>query len=278
MSWQTFDLEVSAQVAHLTFNRPDTLNTMVPAFWRELPQAVRELDESGDVRVLIIASTGRHFTAGMDLSVFTSLAPDRQAGLGRGRAQLMQLVGQLQESFSMLERVRFPVIAAVQGGCIGGGVDLVTACDLRFASRDAFFSVHEINLAMTADVGTFPRLQKLIPEGIARELAYTGDRLNADRAAGFGLVNAVLDDHAALLAHCKAIAAQIAAKSPLAVWGSKHMLNYGRDHSTHDTLNHVATWQSGMLDLDDVKRSVAAQQNKQDGDFAGLGQRQSLED
>jgi enoyl-CoA hydratase len=278
MTWQTFNLAVSAQVARLTFNRPDALNAMVPALWRELPQAVQQLDDSGDVRALIIASTGKHFTAGMDLSVFNALVPDLQAGLGRSRAQLMQLVGQLQESFSVLERARFPVIAAIQGGCIGGGVDLVTACDLRFASRDAFFSVHEINLAMTADVGTFPRLQKLIPEGIARELAYTGDRLSAERAAGFGLVNAVMDDHDVLLKHCEAIARKIAEKSPLAVWGSKRMLNFGRDHSTQDTLDHVAAWQSGMLDLDDVQRAVAAQQDKREGEFADLGRRQTLED
>ena len=278
MNWQTFDLEMTGHVARLTLNRPDMLNTMVPAFWRELPQAIHDLDDRGDVRALILASTGKHFTAGMDLSVFKELLPDEDAGLGRARAQLRDLVLKLQESFSALEQARFPVIAAVQGGCIGGGVDLVTACDLRFATRDAFFSVHEINLAMTADVGTFPRLQRLIPEGVARELAFTGDWLGADRAASYGLVNRILDDHAALLEHCEAVAQKISAKSPLAVWGSKHMLNYGRDHTTRDTLEHVATWQSGMLDLDDVQRSVAMQQKKVDGKFASLKGRKTLED
>lgn len=278
MTWNTFSITVSDKIAELKLNRPEALNSMVPAFWRELPEAVEELDARGDVRVLIISSTGKHFTAGMDFAAFASLAPDAALGEGRARASVMQMVERLQHSFTCLEAARFPVIAAIQGGCIGGGVDLVSACDMRFCTSDAFFSIHEINLAMTADVGTFPRLQRLIPEGIARELAFTGERLAAERAYGIGLVNHVLDDHPAMLRHARQVAGKIAAKSPLAVWGSKQMLNYGRDHGTADTLKHVATWQSGMLDFKDIHRAVAAQQEGSEVEHADLAPNTPLEE
>ncbi len=270
MAWQCFEVDVEKHVAHLRLNRPDKLNSMVPAFWRELPQAIDGLEQCEDVRVLLISSKGKHFTAGMDLSVFAGLAPDTSQGQGRARAQLMQLVARLQQSFSCLANARFPVIAAVQGGCIGGGVDMVSACDIRFASQDAFFTIHEINLAMTADLGTFPRLQRLIPDGVARELAFTGDRLFADRAQAIGLVNGVLPDAEQLLEHCRDVASRIAAKSPLAVWGSKRILNFAQDHSTADTLDQIAVWQAGMLDLDDMRRAVMAQKSKEEATFAGL--------
>jgi enoyl-CoA hydratase len=151
-----------------------------------------------------------------------------------------------------------PVIAAVQGGCIGGGVDMICACDLRYCSEDAFFCVQETNLGMTADVGTLQRLPKLVPEGIAREMAYTGRRLPAARAREVGLVNGVYPDAAALLAGVLEIAKEIAARSPLAVWGCKEMLNYARDHSVADGLDHVATWQAGMFHGDDLAEAMRA--------------------
>ena len=268
-----FDLTVTDKIAHIRLNRPDDLNSFTPALWRELPRCVQRIDREAAARVIVVSSTGRHFTAGMDLAAFASLGPgggDAGTEPGRANAALMRTVSALQDTFTCLERARMPVIAAVQGGCIGAGVDLISACDLRFASRDAFFCIHEINLAMTADVGTFPRLQRLIPEGIARELAYTGNRLDAARAERIGLVNGVADDHAALMEQVLAMARQIAEKSPLAVWGSKEMLNYGRDHSTADSLNHVATWQAGMLQSAEIGKAIAAQQNKTTAAFDDL--------
>jgi enoyl-CoA hydratase len=252
--------------------RPEALNSMVPAFWRELPELVRELDAGGEARALVISSTGRHFTAGMDLAVFQggfgagSGARER----GRARAALRDGVLALQESFTCLERARMPVIAAVQGGCIGGGVDLVCACDLRYCSEDAFFCVQETNLGMTADVGTLQRLPKLVPEGVAREMAYTGRRLPAARAREVGLVNGVFPDAAALLAGALEVAREIAARSPLAVWGCKEMLGYARDHSVQDGLDHVATWQAGMFHGDDLAEALRARGEKREPAFEDL--------
>ena len=164
MSASTFKIDVSDKVAELTLNRPEKLNTMTRAFWSEFRESVEELDRSGEVRALIIASEGKHFTAGMDLEVFGSMPDLSDMEPGRARAAVMKTVESFQETFSCLEKARFPVLAAIQGGCIGGGVDLATACDMRYCTEDAFFVIQEINIGMTADVGTFPRLQKVMSE------------------------------------------------------------------------------------------------------------------
>jgi enoyl-CoA hydratase len=176
----------------------------------------------------------------------------------------------LQESFTCLERARVPVLAAIQGGCIGGGVDMVSACDMRYATADAFFCIQEINIGMTADVGTLQRLPKIVPEGVVRELAYTGRRMTAARAREVGLVNEVFPDHASLLDGVLAIADEIAQKSPLAIWGSKEMMNYARDHSVADSLNYIATWQTGMFQPGDMMESFAARQEKRAPRFPDL--------
>ncbi|WP_334144359.1 crotonase/enoyl-CoA hydratase family protein [Rhabdothermincola sp.] len=276
MGYSCFDVEITDKVAHLRLNRPDELNTMVPAFWSELPQIVREIDDDGSARVIVLSSTGRHFSAGMDLSVFTGGAglpgneEPRTTEMGRTRARLRQTALLLQESFNALEKARQPVLAAVQGGCVGGAVDMVTACDCRYATADAFFVVQEINIGMTADVGTLQRLPKLIPEGVARELAYTGRRMPAARAKEVGLVNEVFDTQEAMLEAVMEIAREIAAKSPLAIWGTKEMINYARDHSVADGLNYIATWQTGMFQPADMMESFAAKSEKRDPRFDDL--------
>ena len=253
-----FDTVVSDGIATITLNRPDKLNTMTPAFWSEFPRLVRQIDATGEARVVVLASTGRHFSAGMDLAVFGQGNGADAVEVGRLRANLRANVLHLQDTFTALEKARMPVLAAIQGGCIGGAVDMVTACDMRYASEDAFFCIQEINIGMTADVGTLQRLPKLIPEGVCRELAYTGRRMPAAEAKAVGLVNEVFSDHEALLDGVQSIAVEIASRSPLAVWGSKEMITYARDHSTADALDHIATWQAGMFQPTDMLEAFGA--------------------
>jgi enoyl-CoA hydratase len=272
MSYTCFDVSLDEKIAHIRLSRPEAYNTMIPEFWSELPEIVRTLDDAGEARAIVISSTGKHFTAGMDLSVFTTdrNGADRDAEMGRRRANLRRDILRLQETFSCLDRARMPVLAAVQGGCIGGGVDMISACDIRYCSEDAFFCIQEINIGMTADVGTFPRLPQLIPQGIVRELAYTGRRLAAREALEVGLVNRVFPSHDALVSGVLAVAREIAERSPLAVWGSKEMLNYARDHSIADGLDYIATWQTGMFHPGDMREAFAAKTEARQAAYGDL--------
>ncbi len=277
MTYRCFNLEITGNIAHLQLKRGDELNTMVPEFWRELPDIVRDIDDNAKARVIVISSTGKHFSAGMDLSVFasggsvgTSAAASKEER-GRVRANLRQGVLDIQETFNVLERARMPVLIAIQGGCVGGAVDFASACDCRYATQDAFFVIQEINLGMTADVGTFPRLCHLMPEGMVRELAYSGRRLPAAKALALGLVNEVFPTQTEMLEHVMAVAKDIAEKSPLAVYGSKVMINYARDHSVADGLDYIATWQAGMYNPQtDMLESFKAKAEKRAAKFADL--------
>ena len=279
MTASCFTLDIDAGVAHLQLSRPDEYNTMNPAFWDELPLAVEDLDRSGTVRALVVSSTGKHFSAGMDLAVFTGggLVGGNSDGdsppiteAGRRHANLWLTVQHLQDTFSCFERARFPVLAAVQGGCIGGAVDMVTAADCRFATENAFFCVQEINIGMTADVGTLQRLPKLVGEGIARQWAYTGERVPAQRAKEVGLVNEVYADHDALVSGVLDIAGTIASKSPLAIWGTKEMINFTRDHTTADSLRYMAGWQSCMFQAGDMMDEFGAKAEGRPAKFENL--------
>jgi enoyl-CoA hydratase len=268
-TWTCFDLTIDAGVAHVRMNQPQRHNAMTPAFWAEIPQLFRQLDAGGGVRALVLSSDGKHFSAGMDLSVFANagtLGTVDVAARQRFRHQLRQLQG----SFNAVADVRFPVIAAIQGGCIGGAVDLATACCLRYCSREAWFCIQEINIGMMADVGTMNRMPKQIPEAVMRELAYTGDRLGAERAERLGFVNGLFDDHAATVAGALAVAHKIAARAPVAVAASKEMLNYTRDHSVAESFSFMNALQPGVFDPEDIARAVAAQKAGQRADFADL--------
>jgi len=274
-SYECFEVSLADGVAHLRMCRPEKRNSMVPSFWEDLPAIVAELDASGEARAVVISSEGPHFTSGMDLAVFASGDGEQIAKPVRG-VRTYETVHLLQQSFSCLERCRMPVLAAVQGGCIGGGVDMVTACDMRYATEDAFFCVQEINIGMTADVGTFPRLAKVIPEGVAREMAFTGCRLPAARAREVGLVNQVYADQGEMLAAVLETAAEIAAKSPLAVYGSKRMLNFARDHSTDDCLDYIAIWNASMFQPSEMAEAFAANREKRKGEFTALPPRRDV--
>jgi enoyl-CoA hydratase len=206
----------------------------------------------------------------MALSVISSGSHESSVEAGGKHDTLRRKVLQLQDSFSALEEVRIPVLVAIQGGCIGGGVDMVSAADCRYITEDGFFSVYETKIGMTADVGTCQRLPKIIPEGMAREMIYTGRRLSAAEALNVGLVNRVFPDHESMLAGVMDVAKEIAANSPLAVAGCKEMVNFSRDHSVADGLKYMANWQSGMFQPDDMMEAFAAKAEKRDAQFSPL--------
>jgi enoyl-CoA hydratase len=271
MTYECFTVTIEEKIAHIRFNRPDKANSMIPEFWRELPDAVDKISNDGEARVIVISAEGKHFTAGMDIAVFMSGALDGAGANAHVSAEAFRhKVRKLQDAFSCLERARQPVLAAVQGGAIGAGVDLATACDCRYASADAFFCVQETAIGMTADVGTFPRLCRVIPEGWARQMAYTGERLPALKAKEIGLVNEVYENADALVEGVMAIARQIAAHSPLAVTGCKAMANYARDHSTADALDYIALWNAAMLRPDDIREAYVAKSAKRPPAFDPL--------
>jgi enoyl-CoA hydratase len=271
MTYACFIVTIADHIAHIRLNRPEKANSMIPAFWRELPEAVGKISADAEARVIVISSEGRHFTAGMDISVFM------EGGLGGDAANphvaaeaFRHKILSLQRTISCLEEARQPVLAAIQGGAIGAGVDLATACDCRYAAADAFFAVEETAIGMTADVGTFPRLCRVIPEGWARQMAYTAERLPAAKAKEIGLVNEVFPTPEALLDGVMAIARRIAAHAPLAVTGCKRLANYARDHSTADALDYISVWNAAMLRPDDIKEAFVAKTEKRPPRFDGL--------
>ncbi|HSI52346.1 MAG TPA: enoyl-CoA hydratase-related protein [Ramlibacter sp.] len=266
---ECFTLSRNDGIAHLVLNRPDAMNTMHPAFWRELDAVLTQLHRDGESRALVISSTGKHFSAGMALETFGgAIAMDDRTA--EGRAAIFDLLTDMQATFTKLETLRIPVIAAIQGGCIGGAVDMVTACCIRYATADAFFCIQEINIGMVADVGTLQRLPKLVPLGVVKEMAYTGRRMPAQRALGWGLVNEVFDTHEAMVAAALKCAAEIAAKPPVAIWGTKQVIHYTRDHSVDDSLKQMGWVQGAIWSNAHVGEAVAAMKEKRAGKFPDL--------
>ncbi len=276
MNYSCFDVSIANDVAHIVLNRPDKRNSMIHEFWDELPTIVQNIDQNSTARVIVLSSTGPHFTSGLDTSIFGSSVEssdnpeDVEKSKRQRSAKLYNTIKHMQKSFTCLEQCRIPVIAAIQGGAIGGGVDLVTACDLRYMTEDGFLSIYEINIGMTADVGTFPRITHLLPEGVVKELAYTGRRISAQEAKHHGLVNEIYTDHETMLEAIMGIARQIATKAPLAVYGSKKIINHSRDHSTADSLDYISLWNASMLQPDEISEAFVAAQEEREGDFVDL--------
>ncbi len=265
-----FDVTIEGGVANLVMNLPEKSNAMVPAFWTDLPRICEALDGTPEARVVVLTGAGKNFTGGMDLSNFNALMDLAKMEPGRAAYAMRKTVLKYQASLSALEKMRQPVIAAIQGACIGGGIDLITACDIRLASENAYFSIEEINIGMTADVGTLQRLPKLIPPGIVSELALTGRRFSAQEAAGWGMINAVPGDTEALLAFAQDMAKTIASKSPLAVAGTKVSLTYARDHSVDEGLEQIASWNGGMLRPEDLMGAMQARMAKKEAVFKDI--------
>ncbi len=264
-----FSLSTTDHIAHLVLNRPEAMNTMHPTFWRELDAVLTQIQREGSARVLVISSTGKHFSAGMSLDTFAG-AIQMDDKSPEGRAAIFDVLTDLQATFTKLETLRIPVIAAIQGGCIGGAVDMVTACCIRYATQDAFFCIQEINIGMVADVGTLQRLPKLIPLAVVKELAYTGRRLNADKALAYGLVNEVFASSDTMLVAAMQCAKEIAAKPPVAIWGTKQVIHYARDHSVDESLKQMGWLQGAIWSNAHVREAIVAAKEKRPALFTAL--------
>ena len=272
MAYECFEVTIEDKIAHIRMNRPEALNTMNRAFWNELPEIVRDIDTNARARVIVISSTGRHFSGGMDTTVFTGGKDAPKHDRYILAEALRSNIKQIQSSFTCLEEARMPVLFALQGGVIGGAVDMISAGDIRWCTKDAFFSIMETNIAMTADVGTFPRLQRYIPEGWVKQMAYTGMRLPASRAKEIGLVNDVFDTHEEMMEAVMGVAREIAGNSPLAVTGCKVLINYGRDHTTAETLDYIGIWNAAMFPPPHMAEAFKARVEKRDPVYPDLSE------
>lgn len=267
-----FDVEINNSIAHIRFNRPEKRNSMNEDFWTMFPKEVEELDDSGEIRALIVSSTGPHFSAGIDLSMFKDDIVENESDneMGRSRGYFLQQLRFLQNAVSCLEAARFPVVTAVQGGCIGGGIDLITAADIRICTKDAFFLIEEINVGLAADIGTIQRLPKIIPAGIAREWTMLGEKVSADRAKEVGLVSSLHDNHEEMMKNAFEIAEKLASKTPLAMWVTKETLNYSRDHTVKESLENVALWNAATLHKEDVMSTMMSKMQKKKPEYRNL--------
>ena len=273
----SFSLTIENHVAHLVLNQPQAMNTMQPQFWRELDGVLTDLHRGSEARALVISSTGKHFSAGMALETFGGAIQMNDAS-PEGRAAVFDTLSDMQATFTKLETLRIPVIVAIQGGCIGGAVDMVTACCIRYASSEAFFCIQEINIGMVADVGTLQRLPKLIPLAVVKELAYTGRRLTADKAMHYGLVNAVFVSPEATLQAAMECAQEIASKPPVAIWGTKQAIHYARDHTVDESLKQMGWLQAAIWSNHHVGEAVTAMKEKRTGNFPALSDLSSFRD
>ncbi|MBC9251240.1 enoyl-CoA hydratase [Pseudomonas alcaligenes] len=268
-TYECFAVSVDNGIAHLQLNRPDKANSLTRAFWSELPEAVEQLSRSGQVRAMVISAQGKVFCGGLDMQMF-STAKEFHAKSPEEREVLQVNLERMQGALNALERARFPVIAAVQGACIGGGFDLIAACDLCFASEAAKFRIEETNVGMMADLGVLQRLPRLIPAGVARYLALTGDSLDAAEAYRLGLLAKVFATPEELLAGAFAAARKIAERPPVAINGIKRAMLYSRDHGVYESLQHTVLLQSAILSGQDILRSVGARMSGTPAQFADL--------
>jgi enoyl-CoA hydratase/carnithine racemase len=265
MGYEFFEIEKHGQTATLWLARPEKRNALGPAFWNELPQAIGELDADPAVRAVVVAGKGKDFTVGLDLKAMSGTLFGEQ----KGRFALLDEIERLQRSISAVAACKKPVIAAIRGYCLGGGVDLATACDIRYASRDAVFSIRETKIAIVADVGTLQRLPAVVGKGHVAELAYSGEDIGAERAAEIHLVNRVYADADTTLAAARDLAERIAENSPLAVQGTKRVLKYCEGKTVEDGLDYVATWNAAFLKSDDLTEAMSAFIEKRKPKFSG---------
>ena len=272
-----FDVSIENGIAHISMNRPDQLNSMIRVFWKELPDLIKEIDKNSDARVIVLSGQGKHFSAGMDLATFV---PPKKSEVevdpARQREVFYHEVLELQDAFTALEECRMPTIASIHGACVGGAIDMVAACDMRYCSEDAFFKIAEVDIGIAADVGTLQRLPSLIPLASLRELAFTGRKFDSSEAKSLGLVNEVFESQETLADEVQKIAKNISKKSPLVTRVIKKQINYARDHSVRDSLEFHATWNASLISGKDMQEAMTSYMNKTDGDFDDLEPKKSF--
>ena len=272
-----FDVSIENGIAHISMNRPDQLNSMIRVFWKELPDLIKEIDKNSDARVIVLSGQGKHFSAGMDLATFV---PPKKSEVevdpARQREVFYHEVLELQDAFTALEECRMPTIASIHGACVGGAIDMVAACDMRYCSEDAFFKIAEVDIGIAADVGTLQRLPSLIPLASLRELAFTGRKFDSSEAKSLGLVNEVFESQETLADEVQEIALNIAKKSPLVTRVIKKQINYARDHSVRDSLEFHATWNASLISGKDMQEAMTSYMNKTEGDFDDLEPKKSF--
>ena len=269
--YQFYTVEKKPPIAWVYLNRPDKKNAMNPPAWAETLPIFEDLDRDPDIRVVIIAGKGPCFSAGIDLIAMAGDLPELMDPGQKGgvKWRLIQKICKLQDTMSCIEWCRKPVIAAIHGYCIGAGLDMATACDIRICSADAVFSLKEAAVGFVADVGVLQRIPLIVGQGIARELAYTAKQFDAKRAKEMLLVNAVFDDPAALMAGAQELAMDIAGNAPLAVQASKDVLNYGVGKSIDDGLKYVASISSNIIPSMDLMEAIGAFSEKRKPNFTG---------
>ena len=272
-----FDVSIENGIAHISMNRPDQLNSMIRVFWKELPDLIKEIDKNSNARVIVLSGQGKHFSAGMDLATFV---PPKKSEVevdpARQREVFYHEVLELQDAFTALEECRMPTIASIHGACVGGAIDMVAACDMRYCSEDAFFKIAEVDIGIAADVGTLQRLPSLIPLASLRELAFTGRKFDSSEAKSLGLVNEVFESQETLADEVRKIAQNIAKKSPLVTRVIKKQINYARDHSVRDSLEFHATWNASLISGKDMQEAMTSYMNKTEGDFDDLEPKKSF--
>ena len=257
MNYQNFKLTSKDHVAHISFNRPEKANALNEQSWKELKDVFERADTDPDIRVVVLQGEGRNFCAGIDHSMLMQIGNSENGTCqARKREQVRDSISYLQSCISAIEKCRKPVIAAIQRACVGGGVDIISACDMRFCTADAFFSIKEVDMGLVADVGTFQRLPKILNPGIMAELAYTGRNVYAKEAQQIGLVNRAFDDYDLMMEHVNDLAKEIASKSPLVIRGTKEILLYTRDHSVDESLQYMATYNAAYLISDDIAKAL----------------------
>lgn len=263
MNYKHFKIDISDHVAEVRFNRPQKANSLHLPAWEEMQQIFEELDQKEEVRAIILSGEGDNFCAGIDLETLMNIQEFASISCeGRKREALRGFIFKLQDTISAIEKCRKPVIAAIHKACVGGGLDIVTACDMRYCTEDAYFSIKEIDLGLVADIGTLQRLPNIIAPGMVAEMAYTGRNVGGKEAENINLVNKSFSTKTEMESAVKKIAETIAQKSPLSVRGIKEMLLYKRDHSVSESLNYMTAWNASMFLSNDLQEAFTAYMEK----------------